>query len=296
MDSQEIKDFIISKGGVILDIYKVKQYTKVAFIDIEKYKYDCRADHLLLNHESRRVSNTNPYSVENINNWINIHNKPFTLMDTEYNSKSLKFYCKKCFDYFYSNWNKILAGKGCGVCTGKQVGENHSFEKTCPELVAEWSFKNKTLPSAVTRFSEKIVLWKCEKCNNEWFSKIEHRTIYNTGCPRCSLSKGEMIIDSFLQENSISYERQYKFKKCINKKQLPFDFFIPDENLCIEYNGKQHYEKVDFFGGEDGFNYTRNNDQLKKQYCDDNNIRLLIIPFWEKENISDIIQRELLCL
>ena len=73
----------------------------------------------------------------------------------------------------------------------------------------------------------------------------------------------------------------------INKYKyiLRFDFFLPEFNICIEYNGKQHYEPIDYFGGEKTFKYTLKNDKIKIDYCKKNNILLHIIRY--DENIEE---------
>lgn len=62
---------------------------------------------------------------------------------------------------------------------------------------------------------------------------------------------------------------------------LPFDFYLPDYNLCIEFNGIQHYRAVEYFGGVKKFKAQQKNDKIKKKYCDDNNISLIIIRYNE---------------
>jgi very-short-patch-repair endonuclease len=80
-----------------------------------------------------------------------------------------------------------------------------------------------------------------------------------------------------------------KFKNCKNKKQLFFDFFLPDFNCCIEYDGIQHFEIVEFFGGEKSFNERLINDNIKNDFCEENNISLLRISY--KDNINEILEK-----
>lgn len=66
--------------------------------------------------------------------------------------------------------------------------------------------------------------------------------IFNgNGCPKCKCSKGESRIIKYLEHNDIKYFDQYKFKECKNKNELPFDFYLPKHNICIEYDGRQHF-------------------------------------------------------
>lgn len=71
---------------------------------------------------------------------------------------------------------------------------------------------------------------------------------------------------------------------------MPFDFYLPNNNICIEYQGKQHYQIIDYFGGEKGFEDRQRNDNIKKEFCKTNNIPLLEIQYGEtKENIERMI-------
>jgi len=112
------------------------------------------------------------------------------------------------------------------------------------------------------------------------------------GCPSCNNSIMENYISKILNENNILYERQKTFDDCRNINKLPFDFYLPEFNICIEYNGKQHYEPIDYFGGVDTLKYIVNNDNIKKEFCKNNQIKYFEIPYTEKE-IEKIIKKEL---
>ena len=66
---------------------------------------------------------------------------------------------------------------------------------------------------------------------------------------------------------------------------MPFDFYLPDYNVCIEYNGLQHYTKRFGMSDED-FKDRQKKDLIKEQYCEDNNITLINIPYWDYKNIE----------
>jgi len=101
------------------------------------------------------------------------------------------------------------------------------------------------------------------------------------GCPYCSESRGEKLVRDFLIKNDIMFTYQKKFKECKDKSMLPFDFFLPEHNLCIEYNGVQHYKPVSFFGGELGLIGTKKRDFIKSKFCYENNIKLIVIKYNE---------------
>lgn len=114
-----------------------------------------------------------------------------------------------------------------------------------------------------------------------------------TRCPYCHEFSGEKEISKILSKMNIKYKIQYKFEDCSYKSHLKFDFYLPDYNCCIEYDGIQHFEIVEWFGGLDSFIKTKIRDTVKNEYCKKNNIKLIRIPYWEFDNIENIIVNEL---
>lgn len=110
--------------------------------------------------------------------------------------------------------------------------------------------------------------------------------IQGRGCPNCGESQGEKSIAKYLDKNNISYYRQHKFTDCKNIFELPFDFYIPSIRTLIEFDGKQHYEPSEFFGGLDAFKKLQLNDKIKNDYCEDNYIELVRIKYYQLENIE----------
>ncbi len=112
------------------------------------------------------------------------------------------------------------------------------------------------------------------------------------GCIRCNESKGEKQIEKLLLKNNILFEAQKKFDKCKKHNYLPFDFYLPEYNICIEYDGEQHYKVVEWFGGEKSFKQTQVNDKFKTEFCKKNNIILFRIKYNQniKEKIKELIK------
>ena len=116
----------------------------------------------------------------------------------------------------------------------------------------------------------------------------------NSRCPECNTnSKGEEEIKRILIKYNIKFNPQYLFDDCRNTKPLPFDFYLPQYNVTIEYDGRQHY-KLDCFNMSllDLMN-LKYNDNKKTQYCKDNNIKLIRIPYWDFNKIEEILVKEL---
>lgn len=109
------------------------------------------------------------------------------------------------------------------------------------------------------------------------------------------LSYGEKKIKHYLIRNNLNFKQQFQFIDCINKKPLLFDFYISDKNILIEFDGKQHFEPTEYFGGIDGFNYRKKNDMIKNNYCIENKIELIRISY-EDINVVDKILDKYLCI
>ena len=145
--------------------------------------------------------------------------------------------------------------------------------------------------------SESHIKCKCMICGHEW-SPIARSLKNGEGCPCCKMSKGEKLIKLFLDRNNIFYIYQNRFDKCCDKFPLPFDFYIPDKNLVIEYDGEQHFMPVDFANkgllwAEENFQKIIYHDNIKNKYCSENGINLLRIPYYNFDNIEDILTKNL---
>ena len=111
----------------------------------------------------------------------------------------------------------------------------------------------------------------------------------------CINSKGEFKIAQILSENNIDFQKEFKFKDCCSHAgyQLRFDFCILKNNqveYLIEYQGQQHYKENSFMGHDD-FCSRLIKDRIKKEYCKNNNIPLIVIPYthFNDININDLL-------
>ena len=133
----------------------------------------------------------------------------------------------------------------------------------------------------------------CIICHKHGKFKVtpNNHIVCRQGCPRCSSSKGEKLIEEYLVKYKIKYTPNKKFIGCKNKKQLRFDFYLPEYNLCIEFDGMQHF--IPFgFGSEDKnekFKRTKINDEIKNNFCIRNSIPLLRIPYTKIKGIKKVL-------
>lgn len=138
----------------------------------------------------------------------------------------------------------------------------------------------------------KIILI-CKKHNYE-FNQIPRQHLNgNVCCPKCFkiISIGEKVIRDILLSKGVKSVEQYSFKDCKSKHILKFDFYLPDYNIIIEYDGRQHFKKG--WNSESEFERTKINDIIKTKYCLENNIKLIRIPYINFKNIENILEKEL---
>ena len=106
-------------------------------------------------------------------------------------------------------------------------------------------------------------------------------------CPHCNISKLEKKTEEILKNNNILFNKQYSFDDCRIKRTLPFDFYLPQWNIAIECDGKQHYLYGCFGGDLLNLMNIKYRDTIKTNYCQQNNIKLIRIPYWEINNIEN---------
>lgn len=175
-------------------------------------------------------------------------------------------------------------GIGCPYCAHKKI--------TIEDLKNDGRIQGVEILGEYVRNDVKIKC-KCLKCNRIIYITPNHLK-RGEGCRYCKLSKGEKKIEKYLIDNNIKYFTQYKFDDCRMINPLRFDFYLPDYNICIEYNGKQHYKSVKHFGGTENFERQQQRDNVKRVYCQNNNIKLVEIPYTEFNNIENLLNNILI--
>ena len=111
------------------------------------------------------------------------------------------------------------------------------------------------------------------------------------GCPLCFKSRGENLLFGLFKKYNIEFETQKTFNGCKNIRCLLFDFYLPMYNICIEFDGRQHFESIEYWGGDEKLIYTKNNDKIKTKYCLENNIILIRIKYdITFKNMEEIVE------
>lgn len=139
-------------------------------------------------------------------------------------------------------------------------------------------------------------LWYCE-CDCEGHKEVVATRIIGkvtTSCG-CEKSNGENKIKEFLEKISISFIQEYMFEDCVNPKtnaHLRFDFYLPNYNTCIEYDGIQHFKEKSTWAEKEGLKDIQYRDLVKTNYCSHNNINLVRIPYTDFDKIDENYIRE----
>lgn len=141
-------------------------------------------------------------------------------------------------------------------------------------------------------------LLKIAKKVCKWFPFIEPY-IYKYARKKAKRSKGEIMVADWLTSNNIKFEQEYliKFPFIVKKKPFIFiDFYLPEYNMFIEYNGKQHYEYVSYFHkDESDFERQQFRDFIVRDYCKKEGIKLLEIPYYlKKDEVYELLKTNVL--
>ena len=192
--------------------------------------------------------------------------------------------CKIDGHEWYAEPCNILSGCGCPECKSRKLSQ--LFSKTHEEYVKEVKQCDPDIEVIGQYVNAKTpILHRCKIDGCEWIVDPSH-VLLGQGCPQCQESSGERVIRQWLESHKIKYIFQNRFPNCRDVKELPFDFYLPDCNTCIEFDGPQHFEPIDFAGkgkewAQQQFEKTQYHDKIKNKYCEDNNIRLLRIPYFK---------------
>lgn len=215
-------------------------------------------------------------------------------------SSILKYRCpyhNKCIQE--TTLGRLLEGKGCIYCGREKTIKSRTTNKEqCIDLCNECNLEyvdHKIL------YGKTYVYYICPNHIDVGIQKASFHNIKRDGCgcKYCRsnnkvVSKGELKIKEFLSKINIPYIRQYRFDGCADQLNLPFDFYLPNNNLIIEYDGQHHFYPITFNSisiekAKNLYYKTAMHDDIKNEYCKKHKIKLLRIPYWDFENIDYIL-------
>lgn len=206
---------------------------------------------------------------------------PYNILFLERTTKDRgKFVCPFDDNIFESNISSVGTGltRSCGCLHSRRAREN-----TFVDITGQKFGKLTALYPTGESTNDGRAIWHCKcDCGNEIDTTGKMlRTGHKVSCG-CSNSKGEVKLEQILQQLNIQYEKQKAFEGFVNEnnRKYLFDFYLPDYNCCIEYDGKQHFSYSESgWNTRENFEKTVKNDQIKNEYCRTHNILLVRIPY-----------------
>ena len=233
-----------------------------------------------------------------------IHNNRFDYsLIKEYNNnrERLPILCHvEGHGVFFQRATNHLAGQICPKCANLEKSKNamlskkdllKRFKKVYPNDLFDYSH---FIYNCDYKGIEKPITVKCNKPGHVEFEVTPYAHLKGQGCPKCASTKGELKIQNLLESQNIEFIKEKKFETLIKNTYLRFDFYIEKFNLLIEYDGQQHFSPVKFGGISEEkaihlFHKAQERDIMKNKFVAKNNINLLRIPYWDFNNIEDIL-------
>lgn len=293
-----LSDFISIHG----DLY---DYSKVEYINNKKKVEIICKEHgsffMKPNaHISEKQNCPRCYRVSNTDDFIKkskkIHNGLYDYSEVKYIDcrTKVELICKEHSSFFMCPKEHINLKQGCPKCGKISMSDKH--RKEIDLLISQFIELNSYLydySKVEYKNNNTKIDIICKKHGS--FLQTPKSHLRGDGCPKCISSKGERKISSLLNNNNINYIIQKKYNDCLSNEgnKLRFDFYLPEKNICIEYDGEQHFRPIEYFGGMDRFNKQKLNDNIKDNYCLDNNIKLIRIPFNKYNDIEYILLSEI---
>lgn len=214
----------------------------------------------------------------------------WTVLNIVYDREKPDAFCKcECGTEKFVNLRTLLVGssKDCGC------GRKQTLRESRTKNIVGQKFGKLTvveLLSESTKANRRQYKCKCD-CGNEVIVTSTYLMTGQTHSCGCLNSYYNAYIQKLLDNMKIKYRAEYPI--CIDNSRYRFDFYLPEYNLIIEYDGEQHYKPMRYHDDEDknilDFRKRQERDKIKNNYCKENNINLLRIPYYEKNNIDSII-------
>ena len=191
------------------------------------------------------------------------------------NHTKLRAKHNKCGNVYEIRPHDFFQGNRCPYCSGKIKKTDTQFKREVQKLVGgEYDFLDTYVDSKTK------IRVKHSRCGNIYEVQPSN-FLQGYRCPYCNNSKGELIISKILKSLNVNYDYQKTFDDLKDVNPLSYDFFIPDQNILIEYQGIQHYEPVAHFGGKKRFPTQQKHDKMKLDYAKSHHYNLIAVPYTE---------------
>lgn len=221
---------------------------------------------------------------EIIEQFINIHGNKYNYSSVDYVGwdNKVEIICPK-HGVFKQTPHNHKSGDGCPICAGRYLNNQLIIEQFIDTHGDKYDYSIVDYQGATTKVE--II---CPKHGVFKQAPIQHKK--GNGCPICKESKGEEIIRLFLINNNINFIQEYFVSDGINNKEgNRYDFYLPEIDTYLEYQGIQHYKPVEFFGGEEQFLKRQYKDFDKFLMCTFSGADLLTIPFYYINRIDEYL-------
>ena len=277
----QLQLYAVSKNGLLLStIYNNNK---------EKLLWKCKENHQWKTAWSniKNANNWCPYCAGKAKPDIKILQKYAAaknglLLSMEYKNNYFKllWQCKEGHQW-KARWYDIKTGHWCPYCAGLNKPHIRELQKYALS-------KNGLLLSTKYKNCMEKLLWQCSK-NHQWEACWNTISSANHWCPYCDKHITENICRTLLEEKItllLPSVTIYYFDENNNKRWLFLDGYNKEHKIAFEYNGKQHYMYQEFFhtNSKDKFEAQKQRDIIKWKYCLENDITLIVIPYWIEDN------------
>lgn len=212
-------------------------------------------------------------------------------------SKPIKCICLRCGDEFESTPDLILksSGRGCVRCSMEIKNDLAAKDHDIFVFELKAIQPHINILGTYHRAHEKIEC-QCTECGEIWMQEPT-LLLRGYGCPKCKMSTGEKAIMLWLEQHNINYVRTKKFDGLYGssgRQLVSYDFYLPELKALIEFQGIQHYEPVDCFGGKERYDRQVINDKIKKEYAASRGYQLIEIRYDEDvfEKLNTVLNLE----
>lgn len=232
-----------------------------------------------------------------------VHGDTYDYSKTHYINKrtDVTIICPIHGEFTINPYNHITQHQGCPICgkekAKKREGEYKNARKTREQFEADllriFGEKYELMSDYINNKTKVEIYCHHKNKNGEehgLFTAKPDDLMQGHGCKRCKHSLMEDSMECFLQENNVKYEHSKKFKDWLGRQHL--DFYLPDYNVAIECQGKQHFEEVDFAGKGKEWSgkqlaRVKDLDAKKRILCEEHGIKIFYFTDYNKEIVDE---------
>lgn len=215
------------------------------------------------------------------------------LSEYKANNQKVKIKCHKCGNVIEKSPVKMTGStkEGCYICNGK----NHYKTKETFQAEVDGKYPNQYAILGEYERARKPIRVKNLVCGHTYEISPDN-LLRGKGCPRCSIKQSSYMdtVEEILDKFGIPYEKEKIFADCKDIRSLPFDYYVPSRNCCIEVDGEFHYERKNAsLNRRSEYDAVKRRDGIKTDYCKANNIKLVRLPYFKFNDFSLILANEL---